>query len=77
MAASASGRVFLYAAGTVNVVTTTCRSLLSAVRDGKLHATTSTEVVREVLHVVARRRAVPSRRTQQRRCWPWCQSRSP
>lgn len=62
MAASASRRVFLdaniflYAAGVDSAVASACRALLGAVRDGRLDATTSTEVVQEVLHVVARRR---------------------
>ncbi|MCB9737815.1 MAG: type II toxin-antitoxin system VapC family toxin [Deltaproteobacteria bacterium] len=62
MAAFASRRVFLdanvflYAAGVDSTVATACRALLAAVRDGQLDATTSTEVVQEILHVVARRR---------------------
>ena len=47
--------VFLYAAGSDAGRAAPCLRILRAVEAGHIEATTSTEVVQEVLHVVARR----------------------
>jgi predicted nucleic acid-binding protein len=56
MAVFLDANVFLYAAGADPRCADPCRRLLLAVESGALDATTSTEVVQEVLHVVSRRR---------------------
>lgn len=47
--------VFLYAAGSDGARAAPCLRILRAVEAGQMDAITSTEVVQEVLHVVARR----------------------
>jgi predicted nucleic acid-binding protein len=47
--------VFLYAAGGDHPLREPCRSILRRVAEGELDATTSSEVVQEVLYVVTRR----------------------
>ncbi|MFQ5678851.1 MAG: type II toxin-antitoxin system VapC family toxin [Gemmatimonadota bacterium] len=47
--------VFLYAAGQAHPEREPCRRLLEAVAEGEILATTSIEVVREILYVLARR----------------------
>ena len=47
--------IFLYAAGAGHPLRTPCQSLLARIGDGALAATTSVEVVQEVMHVAARR----------------------
>lgn len=47
--------VFLYAAGAGHPLRAPCQALLARVGDGALAATTSVEVVQEVMHVAARR----------------------
>ena len=47
--------VFLFAAGREHPLRAGCREVLSRVAEGELEATTSTEVVQEVLHVLCRR----------------------
>lgn len=47
--------VFLYAAGAGHPLRAPCQALLARIADGTLTATTSVEVVQEVMHVVARR----------------------
>lgn len=55
MAAFLDANVFLYAAGADGPYREPCIALLRAVESGQCAAATSTEVVQEVLHVVARR----------------------
>lgn len=50
--------VFLYAAGSDLTRAAPCRAILQRVQEGGLQACTSTEVVQEVLHVIARRLGV-------------------
>lgn len=52
--------VFLYAAGSDPLRAAPCLKLLRAVEAGEIDAVTSTEVVQEVLHVVARRLGAPA-----------------
>lgn len=47
--------VFLYASGAAHPLQEPSRNVLRRVRDGDLLATTSTEVVQEILHVLIRR----------------------
>ncbi|MCU0225952.1 MAG: type II toxin-antitoxin system VapC family toxin [Acidobacteria bacterium] len=47
--------VFLYAAGAGHPLRAPCQALLTRVGNGALAATTSVEVVQEVMHVAARR----------------------
>lgn len=55
MAVFLDANVFLYAAGKDTFYANPCRAILVAVEEGRLDATTNTEVVQEVLHVVGRR----------------------
>lgn len=55
MAVFLDANVFLYAAGRDPRFAEACRKILVAVEQGRLGATTNTEVVQEVLHVVGRR----------------------
>ncbi|WP_026876050.1 type II toxin-antitoxin system VapC family toxin [Jiangella gansuensis] len=48
--------VLVYAVGTEHPYREPCRSLVQAVRDGRVRATTTVEVVQEFTHVRARRR---------------------
>ena len=47
--------VFLYAAGGDHPLRAPCRRILVRLADGTLEATTSTEVVQELIHVLGRR----------------------
>ncbi|MBN2493659.1 MAG: type II toxin-antitoxin system VapC family toxin [Deltaproteobacteria bacterium] len=47
--------VFIYAIGSKHPLREPCQSTLKKVADGSLKATTSTEVVQEVIHVLRRR----------------------
>ncbi len=47
--------VFLYAAGDDHPLESPCASIVTRIATGEVAATTSTEVVQEILHVVARR----------------------
>jgi predicted nucleic acid-binding protein len=47
--------VFLYAIGADSPHRTSCRNILQAVGQGKLHGITSSEVLQEILHVRSRR----------------------
>ena len=47
--------VFLYAAGRAHPHRDACAAVLTAVADGTLDATTSVEVIQEILHVLTRR----------------------
>lgn len=48
--------ILVYAKGTDHSLRDPCRSLISAVAEGELQATTSVEVIQEFVHVRARRR---------------------
>ncbi|MEO7196944.1 MAG: type II toxin-antitoxin system VapC family toxin [Solirubrobacterales bacterium] len=48
--------VLVYAKGTDHPLRDPCRSLISALADGRLEATTTPEVIQEFAHVRARRR---------------------
>jgi uncharacterized protein len=47
--------IFLYAVGREHPLREACRQLIQRISEGELLATTSTEVVQEVLHVLCRR----------------------
>ncbi len=49
--------VLVYAVGQDHPLRQPCRTLVAAVRDGRLQATTTVEVVQEFAHVRARRRS--------------------
>lgn len=55
MAAFLDTNVFLYAAGGEHPLRTPCQNILRRVASGQLAATTSSEVVQEILYVLARR----------------------
>ena len=52
--------VFLYAIGEASPFRSACRALLEATANGTLSATTSSEVLQEVLHVRSRRTSAAS-----------------
>lgn len=49
--------VLIYAVGVEHPLREPCRQLVEAVRAGRVEATTTTEVIQELVHVRARRRA--------------------
>jgi len=51
--------VFLYAAGAAHPLKAVCGKLLDRVAHGSLNATTSVEVIQEILHVYSRRGSIP------------------
>jgi uncharacterized protein len=48
--------VLIYAKGSAHPMRDPCRDLIAAVADGRLQATTTAEVIQELVHVRARRR---------------------
>jgi len=55
MAVFLDTNVFLYAAGTASEMKVSCVDLLKEVAEGRLAATSSAEVLQEILHVLMRR----------------------
>lgn len=49
--------VLVYAKGTGHPLRDPCRELIEAIADGRLEATTTTEVIQEFVHVRSRRRS--------------------